>query len=143
MQDRVTHIRQPVDSARIIAALGEGNIAFAEDRVRDLLTAHPDDVNAQYLFGLVQLVKGEAADSISWLEKAHRRQPDNTVYRANLGVACLRAGRLAGACQQHDQGGCDCLSHGVTSAVVACRALPGIGLRVLRVIPGCRLWCPA
>ena len=97
MQDRVTHIRQPVDSARIIAALGEGNIAFAEDRVRGLLTAHPDDANAQYLFGLVQLVKGEAADSIPWLEKAHHQQPGNTVYRANLGVACLRAGRLAEA----------------------------------------------
>ena len=35
--------------------------------------------------------------SIPWLEKAHHQQPGNTVYRANLGVACLRADRLAEA----------------------------------------------
>jgi tetratricopeptide (TPR) repeat protein len=97
MQDRVSHTRQPTDNARIIAALGEGNIAFAEDRVRGLLNAHPDDANAQYLFGLVQLVKGKAADSLPWLEKAYQQQPENVVYRSNLGIACLRAGRLADA----------------------------------------------
>jgi tetratricopeptide (TPR) repeat protein len=93
----LTSTGQATDSTRILAALGAGNIKYAEERARGLITTAPEEANAQYLFGLVQLVKGEAVDSIPWLEKAHRQCPDNTVYRANLGVACLRAGRLAEA----------------------------------------------
>ena len=97
MQTPSTQARQTRDSARILAELSTGNIELAEGRARSLVSERPDDPAAQYAYGLVLLIKGEAASSIPWLEKAHRQLPDNVVCRANLGVACLRAGRLEDA----------------------------------------------
>mgnify|MGYP001823974479 CR=1 FL=1 len=97
MQDSNRLNTEASGNARVLAALGSGNIELAEREARSLITQYPDDPAAQYAIGMVQLVRGEAADSTPWLEKACRQRPHNTVYRANLGVACLRAGRLEDA----------------------------------------------
>ena len=83
--------------AQVLATLGAGNLELAEQQARSFISSAPDSMEAQYAFGLVHLLKGDAAGSISWLERAVAQAPDNAVYQGNLGVACLRAGALAEA----------------------------------------------
>ena len=83
--------------AQVLAALNAGDLERAEQQARTLIGSAPDAMEAQYAYGLVHLMKGNAAGSISWLEKASAQAPDNAVYQANLGVACLRAGELVDA----------------------------------------------
>ncbi len=81
-------------SAAVMALLESGDVEGAEQQARCLVASCPDDSGAQYVLGLVHLLKGDAAGSLPILENARIEQPDNAVLICNLGVACHKSGQL-------------------------------------------------
>lgn len=74
----------------ILAALQSGKLDMAERMADQWLDKDPKNVDAQYLTGLVLLMKGDISDAIIWLEKAHHLSPQDEVIACNLGQAYFK-----------------------------------------------------
>jgi len=78
----------------VLKRLNAGDAASAITMVGGALEATPDDVDAQYLYGLALLIADDVAEAIEWLLRVHQQASENSACLCNLGVACLRAERL-------------------------------------------------
>ncbi len=81
--------------AALIEALGhqqQGRPALAERIYSRVLEHEPDQPNALYLYGLLQLRDGRAPGAAALLQRAARLRPDMEV-QLHLARACLAAGR--------------------------------------------------
>ena len=57
------------------------------------LVTNPNNVNAMYLLGVLDLRNGRYDDAIQWLERAVKMLPNKTEFRSSLVTALNRAGR--------------------------------------------------
>lgn len=72
----------------ILAALKLGDLEAAERLADKYLDDDPSSIDAQYLTGLVLLMKGDYEVAITWLDKARQASPKDPLILGNLGVAC-------------------------------------------------------
>ena len=73
------------------------DLASAQSVLQDLLRAHPDAPQANYLMGDVLLAQDHAEQAVPYLEKAVRGAPGQLQAEASLGRAYALAGRAAEA----------------------------------------------
>jgi Flp pilus assembly protein TadD len=79
-----------------------GNAALAEAIYADILVQEPEQPNALYLYGLLQLKDGRAAGAVRLLEQAARYRPDSDVW-LNLARARLEMGDHSAALDAADE----------------------------------------
>jgi tetratricopeptide (TPR) repeat protein len=74
----------------------------AEAAYRDVLAECPDDPSAMYLYGLLQLQRGQSERAAESLTRAATLRPKHVDTRLSLGRALLSAGRPAPALAEAD-----------------------------------------
>ena len=82
----------PVDSRAISLETAveyhrNGKLREAEQIYRSLLKKERDDIDANYLLGLIELDRGRHATAASLITKARNQAPNNPLYHYNLGRA--------------------------------------------------------
>jgi Flp pilus assembly protein TadD len=70
-----------------------GFIADADDLVRRVVAAEPDNAEALHMLGILAHQSGKLAEAIAHLRRATELKPDVPLYHANLGEMCRLAGR--------------------------------------------------
>jgi tetratricopeptide (TPR) repeat protein len=70
-----------------------GFIADADDLVRRVVAAEPDNAEARHMLGIVAHQSGKLAEAIDHVRRAAELKPDVALYHANLGEMCRLAGR--------------------------------------------------
>ena len=71
----------------------EGRPLDAESRVRHILSAEPENVDASYLLGIIALQTDRAEEAARWISKAIEGKGDVAEFHVNLGVALLSSGK--------------------------------------------------
>jgi tetratricopeptide (TPR) repeat protein len=71
-----------------------GKLAQAEQAYRQVLRESPDQAEATHLLGVIALQVGKHGVGIPLIEKAVALEPDNAIFRANLGSALGATGRF-------------------------------------------------
>ena len=90
--ERPEHITKGLAAAHELFRRGE--LDYAEQACRNLLSQMNDDADLFALLGMVLIQKGDPEGSIVYLENAAALQPDAVRMRNNLGIAFKRVGRL-------------------------------------------------
>jgi len=70
-----------------------GQTSEAAALYRDILSNNPDDIDANYLLGLILLDQGDASTAIGFLQVASSNAPLNSIYQHNLGRALAALNR--------------------------------------------------
>ena len=70
-----------------------GFIADADDLVRRVVAAEPDNAEARHMLGIIAHQSGKLAEAIDHVRRAAELKPDVALYHANLGEMCRLAGR--------------------------------------------------
>lgn len=70
-----------------------GFIADADDLIRRVVAAEPDNAEAQHMLGILAHQSGKLAEAIDHVRRAAELKPDVALYHANLGEMCRLAGR--------------------------------------------------
>lgn len=70
-----------------------GFIADADDLVRRVIAAEPDNAEARHMLGILAHQSGKLAEAIEHVRRAAELEPDVALYHANLGEMCRLAGR--------------------------------------------------
>jgi tetratricopeptide (TPR) repeat protein len=70
-----------------------GFIADADEIVRRVVAAEPDNAEARHMLGIVAHQSGKLAEAIDHVRRAAELKPDVALYHANLGEMCRLAGR--------------------------------------------------
>jgi Flp pilus assembly protein TadD len=78
---------------QVIALYETGKLDEAEKTCRDVLSREPDQLEATYLLGRIQLDRSDAAAAIPLLRRAARLAPDWPEIHANLGAALYMRGK--------------------------------------------------
>jgi len=73
-------------------ALGQGRLDDAERVLAQVLAADPGLADAQYLYGVTNLMGGQAAKAADWLRKAVAQRPADANMQTYLGCALHDAG---------------------------------------------------
>ena len=73
-------------------ALGQGKLDDAERALTQALAANPALADAQYLYGVTRLMRGQAAVAADWLRKAVEQRPADANMQTYLGCALHDAG---------------------------------------------------
>jgi tetratricopeptide (TPR) repeat protein len=81
----------------------QGRLVEAEPGYRDHLGAHPDDVDALHLLGLLRRQRGDAAEAERLVERARALAPDHAGILVSLGALRFQAGDLDGARSHYEQ----------------------------------------
>jgi tetratricopeptide (TPR) repeat protein len=79
---------------RAAAAQQAGRLAEAEQLCRSILSAQPDNADAQFLLAGAAAASGRPAVAIDLLRQAIARDPGRTDFHGNLGALLGRLGRL-------------------------------------------------
>lgn len=96
--------------ARAAEAYDRGEFAAAGSLLRQWLTAHPNDVGAQYLLGVTEFRLGRAESALAPLARAISLKPDFRQAEIARGEACLALGSDALALAAFNAGDPDCTS---------------------------------
>jgi tetratricopeptide (TPR) repeat protein len=86
--------RAPLELAHIRDQLRSGDTQGARRALDSHLTRHPCDPQALHLRGLAELHAGLPAEAAASIARAVALQPDLPDFRANLGLALWRTGKL-------------------------------------------------
>jgi len=76
------------------SALNQRRPDLAERALAQVFAVEPGQVDAQYLFGLACLMRGDGAKAADFLRKAAEQRPDDASIRMYLGCALHDAGAL-------------------------------------------------
>lgn len=88
-------IRRLLDKAA--KALNQRQPELAERALTQILTTVPELVDAQLLFGLACLMRGDSAKATDFLQKAAKQRPDDATVCMYLGCALHESGALGEA----------------------------------------------
>jgi protein O-GlcNAc transferase len=96
--------------AQILALLTEGHkahlngdLAFAEERYRQVLKLRPNAADAWHLLGVLLLKRGEAAEAVELIARAIAIDPKPQQFHTNYGAALYHAGRPEQAEREYRQ----------------------------------------
>ena len=70
-----------------------GFVADADDIVRRVIAAEPDNAEARHMLGILLHQSGKLAEAVEHVRRAAELEPDVALYHANLGEMCRLAGR--------------------------------------------------
>jgi len=90
-EDNSNRLQRAVDLHRA------GEEQQAELLYREILTLNPDDLNANYLLGLIELGRQQFNDAVSRLRRACTILPSEPLYHYKLGLALQGLGDVDGA----------------------------------------------
>ena len=89
---------QPLSLAAAMALAeqrrADGQLAVAEDVLRQILQARPTHAPALHLLGIVLHQQGQTEAALRLLAQAIEVDPQQSVYYANFGEMCRALGRL-------------------------------------------------
>jgi Flp pilus assembly protein TadD len=80
--------------ANLISIYESGRLDEAASLCREILSREPDQLEATYLLGRIQLDRSDSASAVAMLRRAAKLAPDWPEVQANLGAALFMRGKL-------------------------------------------------